>query len=255
MEQVITSHYKNWSLQIDVNNILWLTFDQANSQVNTLNRDTLGELEQIITSLEQNKHAKALVIRSAKKTFIVGADIDQFKHFKTSEEAMQFIRRGQEIFNKLEALEIPTIALIEGYCLGGGLELSLACNYRIAIDSPKTKIGLPEVKLGIHPGWGGTVRLPKLIGPFKSMDVILTGRNLSAKSAKKLGVVNEALPARLIEEAVKTYALNPNQKKTKWDWNKIWQFKLPRNLGKIFYTQLNKKIIRAHYPAPYSCCR
>jgi 3-hydroxyacyl-CoA dehydrogenase/enoyl-CoA hydratase/3-hydroxybutyryl-CoA epimerase len=244
--------YEHWFLEQDQDNILWLTFDRKDSSTNSLNEATVRELDDILNGLA-NTTAKALIIRSAKKSgFIVGADISQFKSLHSAEEATALIRQGQAVFNKLEALPIPTIAMISGFCLGGGLELALACQYRLAEDSPKTKLGLPEVKLGIHPGWGGTVRLPALIGPLKAMDIILTGRNLSAKTAKKIGVIDEALPKRVLEQAVRNYADRKVRKKPDFSWNQLTQFMPVRiALGKIFKHQLNQKISEKHYPAPY----
>lgn len=247
------SHYEHWSLKIDGDNILWLTFDRKDSKVNSLNESTLREFDQILNSLGQNNRTKALVIRSGKTTgFIVGADISQFKALSTAEEATQLIRKGQEIYNKLERLEMPTIALIDGFCLGGGLELALACRYRIAENSPKTRLGLPEVKLGIHPGWGGTVRLPRQVGPLTSMDVILSGRNILAKAAKKMGIIHEAVPRRLLEKAARDYALNPPRKKDGFSWrlalNHPWVRPL---LGRLFTSQVSKKANPKHYPSPF----
>src|SRR5262245_60476046 len=122
----------NWTLKTDENHIAWLTFDRKESKVNSLSDAVLKEFDQILNLVAQNKQMKALIIRSGKQNgFIVGADINQFENFQTAEEAIQFIQFGQTVFNKLENLTIPTIALIEGYCLGGGLELALACRYRI----------------------------------------------------------------------------------------------------------------------------
>ncbi len=250
--KIQTNPYQHWSLDLDADNILWLMFDRKDSSTNSLNEATVRELDEILNSLS-NSQAKALVIRSAKKSgFIVGADISQFKTLKTAEEATQLIRQGQAVFNKLAKLPMTTIAMIEGFCLGGGLELALACRYRLAEDSAKTKLGLPEVKLGIHPGWGGTVRLPELVGPLKAMDIILTGRNLSAKTAKKLGVVDEALPKRVLEKAVREYATRKERAKPAFSVNSLLET-LPARLalGKLFKRQLNQKISEQHYPAPY----
>jgi len=247
-----TAKYEHWSLTRDQDNIDWLLFDKRDSSTNTLNEATIRELDDILNTVTSNP-PKALIIRSAKKSgFIVGADISQFKLLKTAEEATALIRQGQAVFNKLAALPFPTIAVIEGFCLGGGLELALACRYRLAEDSPKTKLGLPEVKLGIHPGWGGTVRLPKLIGPLKAMDIILTGRNLSAKAAKKLGVLNEALPKRVLEKAARDYVNRAPSTKSGFSLNTVMEL-LPARiaLGKLFKSQLNQKISEKHYPAPY----
>ncbi len=249
----MTGHFDHWSLNVDEDNILWLTFNRKDSSVNSLNESTLREFDQILNGLGQHNNAKAIVIRSGKKTgFIVGADISQFKEITSAQEATALIRGGHEILDKLERLEIPTIALIEGFCLGGGLELALACRYRIAEDSQKTRLGLPEIKLGIHPGWGGTVRLPKLIGALSSMDLILSGRNLTAKAAKKMGIVHEALPKRLLEKATREYALNPPIKKQTVKWQDATNINFIRPLlGRLFNYQLHKKVSPKHYPAPF----
>lgn len=249
----MTGQYEHWKLDIDNQEIAWLTLDRRDSAVNSLNEPVLREFDQILNLLGQKRQAKAVIIQSGKKSgFIVGADISQFKQLTSADEATLLIKKGQEIFNKLENLPIPTIALISGFCLGGGLELALACTYRIAEDSPKTKLGLPEVKLGIHPGWGGTVRLPKLTGAMAAMDIILTGKNLRAKVAKKLGVINEAVPKRLLKQAALVYALNPPKNKKSSLFNKLQNVQWVRPiLGKLFRTQLKKKIKEKHYPAPF----
>lgn len=253
MEQNMTGQYEHWKLDIDNQDIAWLTLDRSDSAVNSLNEPVLREFDHILNLLGQKRQAKAVIIQSGKKTgFIVGADISQFKQLSSADEATQLIKKGQEIFNKLENLPIPTIALISGFCLGGGLELALACTYRIAEDSGKTKLGLPEVKLGIHPGWGGTVRLPKLTGAMAAMDIILTGKNLRPKVAKKLGVIHEAVPKRLIKQAALAYALNPPKQSKPSLFIKLQNVQWVRPiLGKLFRTQLKKKIKEKHYPAPF----
>ncbi len=253
MSLVMTGNYQHWSLSVDKDNILWLTFDKNDSSANTLNESTLREFDQILNSIGQHQHVKALIIRSGKKSgYILGADITGLEAVSNSEQAAHLSKAGQDIFNKLAAMPIPSIALIEGFCLGGGLELALACTYRIAEDSAKTRLGLPEVKLGVHPGWGGTVRLPELVGAINAMDVMLTGRNLTAKSAKKMGLVNEAVPKRLLQEAALSYALNPPLVKSKW-WQKLTNHNLVRPvLGRVFSYQLHKKANPLHYPSPFT---
>jgi len=248
----MTGQYENWFLETDSQDILWLTLDRKDSPVNSLNESILKELDQILNALTQNSSVKAVIIRSGKKSgFIVGADISQFKSLESAEQATQLIRKGQEIFDKLEALKIPTIAMISGFCLGGGLEFALACRYRIAEDT--AKLGLPEVKLGIHPGWGGTVRAPKAIGAMSAMDIILTGRNLRAKVAKKMGLIHEAVPKRVLKQAAMRYALNPPKQAKKFiDVNKLQNASIIRPLlAKVFKYQLNKKVKEKHYPAPF----
>jgi 3-hydroxyacyl-CoA dehydrogenase/enoyl-CoA hydratase/3-hydroxybutyryl-CoA epimerase len=199
--------YKHWRLESDTDKVLWLYFDKQNTSVNTIDREVMTEFTEIIDSIDQ--HASALIITSAKKSgFIAGADISQFTKFKDIEEAHNVLIQGQTILNKLESLKVPTIALIDGFCLGGGLELALACRYRIAEESTKTRIGLPEVKLGIHPGWGGTVRLPRLIGAVQGLNLILSGHTISGKAAAKLGLVDVAVPKRQLVHAAKFYASN-----------------------------------------------
>lgn len=253
MEKAFMENTLNWSLRSDDDNVYWLEFNRADSRVNSLNEACMRELDQILTTLSHDTTVRALIIRSGKSTgFIVGADVSQFKALASAIEATQLIRQGQEIFNKLENLTIPTVALIEGMCLGGGLELALACRYRIAEDSAKTRLGLPEVKLGIHPGWGGTVRLPEKIGVLGAMDVILSGRMLQSKAAKKMGVVHEAIPQRLIEKVAKYYALQAPVPKKGMAFQTMleWPFVRPW-IGKYLHKQLSKKISAKHYPAPF----
>jgi 3-hydroxyacyl-CoA dehydrogenase / enoyl-CoA hydratase / 3-hydroxybutyryl-CoA epimerase len=253
MNQIVMGQYKHWQATQDDNLVVWLTLDRNDKPVNSLNEEVMKELDQLITSLENNDRIKAIIIRSGKDTgFIAGADIEQFDKINSAEEATKMIRAGQEIFTRIEKLKPVTIAMIEGFCLGGGLELALSCDYRIALNNSSTRIGLPEVKLGIHPGWGGCVRLPDLVGAFKAMDLILSGRMLRAKVAKRMGVVNEAVPKRLIGACVEYYALNKGKPKGP-TWKQKWtnhSFARPL-LSKLFEFQLKKKIKRGHYPSPF----
>ena len=153
------SNYKHWQMQIDASYIIWLGINRKNAAVNTINDEVLDELNGLLHEISQTKDAKGLIIYSLKsKGFIAGADVNAFAHFDHPSQAVDFLRKGQAVFSHLESLTIPTVAMIDGFCMGGGLELALACNYRIATDDKSTRIGLPEVMLGIHPGWGGTVR-------------------------------------------------------------------------------------------------
>lgn len=258
MNKMITGKYDNWSLNLDENNILWCTFDRKDSSANSLNEPILREFDQILNGIAQGTQAKALIIQSGKKSgFIAGADILQFKNLRSAEDATKLILKGQDVFDKLDKLTIPTIAAISGFCLGGGLELALACQYRIAVDNQKTRLGLPEVKLGIHPGWGGTVRLPDLTGAIPAMDLILSGRTVNAKAAKKMGIVDECVPERVFKKALIHYALNAPQKQgLKYQFNQklihLSNHKWVRPLlAKLFYKQLNSKVKQAHYPAPF----
>ena len=181
--------YKNWRLEYspigqNERQVLWLIFDKAGETVNSISREVLEELESILDNINLDNNLAGVIIKSGKsKGFIAGADIKQLSGFTEVDDAVAFIRYGQRVLDKLEALSIPTVALINGFCMGGGTELALACRYRIAHDEQTTVIGLPEVKLGFHPGWGGTVRLPRLIGAPLAMDMMLTGRSINASKA------------------------------------------------------------------------
>src|SRR5579863_10529081 len=146
--------YKHWRLEADADQTLWLYFDKQNASVNTIDRSVMEELSNIIDSLAHENNYQGVILASGKKSgFIAGADISQFGKFKDIDEAVTLLRQGQLILNKLEALKIPTVAMIDGFCLGGGLELALACKWRVVEDGQKTRLGFPEVKLGIIPGW------------------------------------------------------------------------------------------------------
>ena len=155
--------------------------------------------------------------------------------------------------NMIANLPCPTVALIHGFCLGGGFELALACRYRIADDDAKTKIGLPEIKLGIHPGFGGTVRSIKQAGPITAMDLMLTGRSISASAAKKTGLIHYAVTKRhLLAAARSVIKKAPPKFKMAW-WAALANHKLARPwVKKILVKQVSKKAQRAHYPAPYA---
>jgi 3-hydroxyacyl-CoA dehydrogenase/enoyl-CoA hydratase/3-hydroxybutyryl-CoA epimerase len=247
-------NYRHWHIERDQDNIAWLTFDKQNSKTNTIDLSVLEELSSVIQSLETGRQPQGLVIQSCKKNgFCAGADIQQFKNVEAVEAVANLIRQGQTIFNRLAHVPFPTVALIEGYCLGGGLELALACRYRIAIEDPKTKLGLPEVRLGIKPGWGGSIRLPRLIGGLKAMDLILSGRILTAKAARKMGVVDVSVPKRQGLVAAHYFVKTHPKVRTA---NAIEHFSnqnfVRPILGKYLLKTLSAKVNRAHYSAPYT---
>lgn len=249
-----TVNYRHWQIDRDEDNIVWLTFDKQNSKTNTLDLSVLDELQSIIQSLQTGSHTAGLIIQSGKKNgFCAGADIQQFKNTESSEAVFDLIRQGQTVFNQLANLPFPTVALIQGYCLGGGLELALSCRYRIAIEDPKTKLGLPEVRLGIHPGWGGSVRLPRLIGGLKAMDLILSGRTISAKVANKMGVVDASVPTRQGLVAARYFVKTQPKVRTANAIENLTNQNFARPLlGKWLHKTIAAKVNRAHYPAPYA---
>jgi 3-hydroxyacyl-CoA dehydrogenase/enoyl-CoA hydratase/3-hydroxybutyryl-CoA epimerase len=243
---------KNWQVEADSENIVWAYFDRAGAAVNSIDKASFSELETIIENLNHNTPYKGLVIGSAKKIgFIAGADVTQFTAIEKIEQAADIIAQGQNILDKLAALNIPTVAMIKGFCLGGGLELALGCRYRITDDGASTKLGLPEVKLGIQPGWGGSVRLPRLIGPMKTFPLMLTGRAISGRAAKKIGFVDAVVPERQLKNAARNYILQKPKVKRASLFARLSNLKMSRLLlAKIIINQLAGKAKRVHYPAP-----
>ena len=251
---MIQTEYKHWKLELDKDSVLWLMFDKEGQPVNSFCVAVMTELDAILDYVHRT-NPKGVVITSLKKTgYIAGADITQFSELETEQAAFDLIRQGQKVFDKLESLPMPTVALINGFCLGGGYEMSLACRYRIALDEPKVKIGLPEIKLGLQPGWGGTVRLPKLIGPLKSMQIILPGAAVSSRRALKLGMVDAVVPERQLKRAASHYVLKSPQTKQLTVKDKLLSLRLVRPwVAKLMYKQLaSKSVMKAHYPAPFA---
>lgn len=252
-----TTHYLHWDLSVDDKSVLWLGINRHESAVNSLNKEVLHELDQILDNIADETSIKSVIIFSKKKTgFIAGADISQFVSLTSSEEAFNLIRQGQLVFEKLANLTKPTVAMIDGFCLGGGMELALACRYRVAEDSSHTRLGLPEVLLGIIPGWGGTVRLPLLIGAPNAMKLILTGRLISAKEAKKYGMIDAAVPKRVLINAACHYALTDAPPHHPNLFVSLTNHGFVRPLlAKLFKNKLKAKVNEEHYPAPYIVVR
>ncbi|MBX7115893.1 MAG: fatty acid oxidation complex subunit alpha FadJ [Myxococcaceae bacterium] len=198
-----TRHFK-YAVDGDVGVI---TFDQEGESVNTLSPEVASELETVLTRAASDGNVRALVITSGKKdSFIVGAKIDYLQTLKSEGDAQQASRQAQAGFDRVDAFEKPVVVAIHGPCLGGGLEWALACDYRVASDSPKTVLGFPEVQLGLIPGAGGTQRLPRLIGAQLAIDLILTGKNVKPKKALKIGLVDEMVPAPILLSIAKRRA-------------------------------------------------
>lgn len=247
------SQFKHWETKSDEQHILWLGLNRQHATVNTINHEVLDELNVILQDLSHKNDCTGLVIYSLKaQGFIAGADIHEFAYFQTQKQIVDFLRKGQTVFARLEGLKIPTLAMIDGFCMGGGLELALACDYRLATE--ESRLGLPEIKLGIHPGWGGTVRLPKLIGGFQALsELILTGSALPAKRAKSLGLIDDIAPKRQLKRAAVHFILSqprPHQPSLVQALSKIsW---LRALMAKGLRHMVASKVAKAHYPAPYA---
>ena len=190
--------------EIDGDGICVLTFDRPDSGANIFDVTTITDLRGHIAFIERETSLKGLIITSAKKSiFIAGADLQTLLRQAQTGELRAFIEEGQKVFNRLAALEIPAVAAIHGACAGGGYEITLACDYRVASDDPATRIGLPETTLGLIPAWGGATRLPRLIGAAAAAEVILQGKLHSADKALRLGLVDEVVPADQLMDAAR----------------------------------------------------
>ena len=245
--------YKNWKIFADKNNIIWAIINAENKSANTLSKHILGELENIIDSIENIK-PKALVIRSEKENgFVAGAEISEFESMTKNKTVKQNLENGLRLLNRLESLPYPTIAVIHGFCLGGGLELALACSHRIARKD--AKIGFPEVLLGLHPGLGGTHRMFKITAPIRAINMMITGKTITAKTAKQLNIVDIVTEERHIEAAVNAIINQKSQKEKNRSIIKNYIPALPfiRNrIAKKITREIEKKASKKHYPAPYA---
>lgn len=248
---------KNWRIQT-AEDICQLTLDKPGSKQNVLSAAVIAELDSALAEIEQAA-PKAVLIRSAKANgFIAGADVGEFTAIESERRGLEMLARAHGVMNRLEALPMPTVALINGHCLGGGLELALACDHRVVCDEPSIRLGLPEVMLGIHPGFGGTVRLIETIGVPTAMDLMLSGRSVAPAAARRLGMVDFAVPTRQLERTAR-YVLNRKTPKRRlwqalrnWDWKKLLNTAPARAvLARVLYKKIAARADPAHYPAPY----
>ncbi len=243
--------WRHWKLQRDADDVLWLVIDKSGAGANTLSQDVLEELDDALGKIE-GETAKGLVLRSAKPAgFIAGADVNELREAKTAADVEARLTRAHAVTDRLDKLKLPTIAVIHGYCLGGGLEIALACDYRIAIED--ASLGFPEVLLGLHPGLGGTVRAPRLINPLEAMTMMLTGRTVRAARAKKLGLVDAVTQERHVRAAVKSAVAG--ELKTARSKLLVSVFKLgpARSFAaKRMRAQARAKAKPEQYPAPFA---
>lgn len=247
------SEHVHWKVKRDADNILWVHCDRANESTNSLSEAVISELSDIIAFAESTQLA-GLVILSAKKTgFIAGADIREFGSYTQAEEVAEKIRAGHAVLARLESLSCHTVAAVDGFCLGGGLELSLACDYIVAMNTDKTRIGLPEVKLGIYPGLGGTVRLTERLGGMKAMQMMLTGRVLRAGAARGMGVVDELVnETGSLHWAARRAVLKRRKKRQASRTEQLTNSTPARKiLARVMRKQTAAKVNPDHYPAPF----
>ena len=243
---------QHWRLDVDAQGIATATLDKAGESANSLSGEVMREFSSLLDQLDVYP-PKGLIIRSGKEAgFIAGADIGEFSQLDTPEKSRALVERGWKLFNRLEAVKYPTLALVRGHCLGGGLELALACRYLLAVDESGTKMGLPEVMLGIFPGWGGMLRLPKRVGPAAALDMMLTGKTLDAKRAKKMGLADDCVPPRVMEMAARQLVVSGQPRRPLPFMQRLMNGPLKSVVANGARKQVAKKARPQHYPAPYA---
>jgi 3-hydroxyacyl-CoA dehydrogenase/enoyl-CoA hydratase/3-hydroxybutyryl-CoA epimerase len=246
--------YRNFKLTRDGDGIAWLLFDRADASANTLSAEVIEEFDRVMGTLEATRPT-GIVIRSAKASgFIAGADVNEFRGATESSVVEAAIGRAHAVIDRLEALRIPTVAVIHGFCLGGGLEVALACQMRIAIDD--ARFGFPEVMLGLHPGLGGTARFTHLVNPMQAMTLMLTGKTIDARKAKSLGLVDAVTQERHVRNAVRDAVFGKLKRAKPGALNTILNSGPARSfLASRMRREAEKAAPHEHYPAPYALIR
>jgi 3-hydroxyacyl-CoA dehydrogenase/enoyl-CoA hydratase/3-hydroxybutyryl-CoA epimerase len=249
----MSANSKHWHRRVDQQGICWLTLDKADATVNTLSSEVMAELARQIDELERET-VRGLIFRSGKTTgFIVGADVKEFGTIRDAAEGAATAVRGQELLARISQLRVPTVAAIDGFALGGGLELALACDYRVAVEGFERTLGLPEVQLGIHPGFGGTVRAVQLLGAPLALDLMLTGRSLSPGEAAAVGLVDQAVARAELGAAAAALIVNrPRLRRAAWHLRALSWAPVRPVLARFVGAQLRRRARREHYPAPYA---
>lgn len=244
---------RHWQLEKDADGLVWLCIDKADGSVNVLSRPVLEELASILETLEHDT-PRGVVIHSGKDNgFVMGADINEFTKVESPEQGYALIRLGQQVFDRLEALRCPTVAVINGFALGGGLELAMACSYRLVIDTEKPVLGLPEVQLGIHPGFGGTVRSVRLCGVRAAMQLMLTGQPVTPARGQSIGLVDRLVSADDWRSAASTILDARPQKAGAPFLDRLLNLRPARPLvARMLEGQVAGRARQDHYPAPYA---
>jgi 3-hydroxyacyl-CoA dehydrogenase/enoyl-CoA hydratase/3-hydroxybutyryl-CoA epimerase len=244
---------KHWKTETDDKGIVWLCLDTADAKVNVLSSEILLELDQILDPLREAPPAGLVIWSGKNRSFVMGADIKEFTKIESVEHAQEVVQLGQQLMDKVEDLRCPTVAVINGFCLGGGLELAMACDYRIVFAGDKKILGLPEVKLGLHPGFGGTVRAVQICGVRAAMQIMLTGNPIAPGKAKAIGLVDK-ITSDETWRADATAILNsapPKQRAPLLD--RLLSLGAARPLLRnMLLKQVQGKARKDHYPAPYA---
>ena len=244
---------ENWKLETDANNVVWLCLDTAGSKVNVLSSTILLELDEVLQPLIKQPPAGLVLYSGKNRSFVMGADIKEFTTIDSVERAEEVVRLGQQLMDKVEGLACPSVAVINGFCLGGGLELAMACDYRIVLEGTSKILGLPEVKLGLHPGFGGTVRAVQICGVRAAMPLMLTGNPIAPGKAKAIGLVDKISDDEnwRSDAAAMLVAKPPKQRAPLID--RILGLAPMRPLVRnMLLKQVQGKARKEHYPAPYA---
>jgi 3-hydroxyacyl-CoA dehydrogenase/enoyl-CoA hydratase/3-hydroxybutyryl-CoA epimerase len=243
---------QHWQLEVDAQGVAWATLNKAGESTNSLSSSVMDELSQLLDQLDRSP-PKGLIFRSGKAAgFIAGADIQEFTRLDTPQKGIELVSRGWQLFNRLAEVSYPTLALVRGHCLGGGLELALACRYLLAVDEPSTRMGLPEVMLGIVPGWGGMLRLPERIGPQAALDMMLTGKTIDASKARRLGLADDCVPPRVMDSAAALLVLANQPRRRPPLLQRLLNGPLKALVASGARKQVARRARREHYPAPYA---
>jgi 3-hydroxyacyl-CoA dehydrogenase/enoyl-CoA hydratase/3-hydroxybutyryl-CoA epimerase len=228
--------------------VIW--FDIPGEKVNKFSSDVMTEFSGIVDEMEQDSEFRRIVIASRKPSiFIAGADVSEFTKVVSPEQAKAYVRFGQQTFHRFSKLKQVTVAAINGACMGGGCELAISCDYRVMSDSPKASIGLPETKLGIFPAWGGTTKLPRLIGLPAALDIVLQGKTVDGKRAKRMGLVDEVVPQAILLDVAKDFT---EKNKRRGNLTKFYVEGNPL-ARKVIFGKARKAVMESthgHYPAP-----
>lgn len=243
--------FDHWTLARDAHDVAWAVLDVKGASANTLSEGVLEELDRLLDQVE-NKRPRALVFRSSKPSgFLAGADISEFRGVADEEAIRTRIGAAHAVVDRIEDLKIPTIAVMHGYAMGGGLEIALACSHRIAVEG--ARFGFPEVKLGLHPGLGGTARFVRQVDPLKAMQAMLTGRTVNDRQAKELGLVDALVPERHVRVAVRAAVKGELPQSHHGVVDRLKETGAARRIAaKAMRAEAEKQAPKAHYPAPHA---
>src|SRR5437660_11471142 len=243
----------SWTLARDAEGLAWLTIDKPGTSANVLSSGVLAELDGLLAALERDRPRGVVVISAKKSGFIAGADIREFTGITDAAIGYKLIHRGQELLKRLSRLPCPSVAAIHGFALGGGLELALACRYRVGVADDRLSLGLPEVQLGIHPGFGGTVRSVRTVGVRPAMEMMLTGKAVRADKALRIGLVDRLVSEQELRTAARDLlTLRPAPHRAPFSERVLNSAPIRPFLRRALIAQVSPKARREHYPAPYA---